>query len=59
MEASGYRRSVLCEVSYNKGENMVYEWDARKARRTRLVRTAIACLAVTIAVLPLSYITLG
>lgn len=50
---------MLCEVSYNKGENMVYEWDARKARRIRLVRTAIVCLAVTIAVLPLSYITLG
>ncbi len=38
---------------------MAYEWDARKARRTRLVRTAIVCLAVTIAFLPLSYLTLG
>jgi len=44
---------------HKKGENMVYEWDARKARRARLVRTAIVCLAVTIAFLPLSYITLG
>lgn len=38
---------------------MVYEWDARKARRTRHVRTAIVCLAVMIAFLPLSYFTLG
>lgn len=59
MEASGYRRSLLCAVPHNKGENMVYEWDARKARRTRFVRTAIVCLAITIAFLPLSYITLG
>ncbi len=38
---------------------MVYEWNAQKARRTKLVRTAIVCLAITIAFLPLSYITLG
>lgn len=38
---------------------MVYEWNAQKARRTRLVRTAIVCFAITIAFLPLSYITLG
>ncbi|AYD04032.1 hypothetical protein NCHU2750_46530 (plasmid) [Neorhizobium sp. NCHU2750] len=38
---------------------MVYEWDARKARRARFVRVAIVCLAVTVAFLPLSYLTLG
>lgn len=59
MEASGYRQGSASRVSHKKGETMVYEWDARKARRTRLVRTVIVCLAVTIAFLPLSYITLG
>jgi hypothetical protein len=36
---------------------MAYEWDARKARRAKLVRTALACLAVTlVAGLPLSFL---
>lgn len=59
MEASGYHCGFALWFLHKKGENMVYEWDARKARRARLVRTAIVCLAVTIAFLPLSYITLG
>ncbi len=59
MEASGYRQGFVSGIPDNKGENMVYEWNAQKARRTKLVRTAIVCLAITIAFLPLSYITPG
>lgn len=37
---------------------MAYEWDMRKARRTRHIRTAIVCLAAMVAIVPLSVLTL-
>jgi hypothetical protein len=36
---------------------MAYEWDARKARRAKLVRAALACIAATlVAGVPLSFL---
>jgi hypothetical protein len=38
---------------------MVYEWDVKKARRTRLVKMTMICLAVTVTFVPLSILSLG
>ena len=42
-----------------EGERMVYEWDVKKARRTRLVKMTMICLAVTVTFVPLSILSLG